>query len=229
MRIETTDLAVITGDENVLVLVAAPGDESLACGALIAGSCRRGRPPFVLVLTDGMEGGRRGEAPDRAAQRQYDETRAAAACLGLPHERLLMAGLQAGCVPHAGPAFDTVVRGVSLVMWARDCNVICAPWPGPDGAPDDHATYGIATSVAEATGVGLLACVSGRAGMAATRDADADPAWRLDAAPMLEAKLRAIAAHRSMAAGPAGRGRGDELFLRQAALNPRPRPATSPG
>jgi len=184
-------LQAITGGENLLVLVPAPGDESVWCGGLIAESCRRGRPPFVMVLGDGTLSHPHSAAypPDRLANLHDRETRAAAACLGLPRERLLMAGIHDGHISAGGPGFDAVVRAVTLVMWARDCNVICAPWPGSEGDAWRRNTFGIATAVARASGVGLLACAVG--------DATADEGWQLDITAQLGPKRAAVAAHAS--------------------------------
>ncbi len=136
---------------------ARPGDESLACGGLISRCCRRGRDPFVVVLTDGstMSALPDFRSPDDLATLHERETRTAVQCLGLPARRLLMAGLFDGTIPADGPAFDAVVRGIMLVMWARDCNVICAP-SVDDAIPDRVAANRIAFKVAERSCVGLV-------------------------------------------------------------------------
>jgi LmbE family N-acetylglucosaminyl deacetylase len=146
----------ITGGDNLLLLVPHPGDESLCCGGLIAELCQRGRPPFVMVLDDGSASpGSTQQAPEERARQHERETRTAVQLLGLPANRLLMVGLFEGTIPSDGPVFDAVVRAVALVMWARDCNIICAPAPdAPD--PADVATHHIATEVATRTGVGQL-------------------------------------------------------------------------
>ncbi len=138
-----TTWEAITGNENLLVLAPRPGDEVRLCGGLIAEGCRRGRPPFVVVLTD---------APGRSLEQ---EARAAARLLGLPADRLLLAGLSYDSLPAEGPAFDAIVHGITMVMWARDCNVICAPGP-ENGNGDRAAAHRIALAVAERSGVGLL-------------------------------------------------------------------------
>jgi LmbE family N-acetylglucosaminyl deacetylase len=182
-------IETITGNETLLVLVPGPGDESLRCGGLIATCCRRGRPPFVMVLGDGTSYPPTPSRPaDHLAARHERETRAAAACLGLPHDRLLMVGLFDGTIPREGPVFDAVVRAVTLVMWARDCNVICAP-SRDDDSPAGRATAGVADAVAIGSEVGRLAYVT-----AERVPAGAD-AWRLDIAARLPAKRAAIAAH----------------------------------
>ncbi|WP_428486794.1 PIG-L deacetylase family protein [Rhodopila sp.] len=188
---QTATWETLTGSENLLILAPGPGDESLIFGGLIARSCRRGRPPFVVVLTDGSatNPGSNALNPDQLANLHERETRAAARHLGLPVNRLLMAGLLDGTLPAEGPPFDAVVRGLTLIMWARDCNVICAP--GPDSAPAEAiAAHRIAAAVAVRSGVGLLwglTCLSRRT-----------YGWRLDIAPELPAKRAAIAAHAAL-------------------------------
>ena len=192
------DLETITGNENVLVLAPGPIEESLACGGLVAASCKRGRPPFVMVLGDGTSShpGSRDYPPDRLARLHDRETREAVRRLGLPSGRLLMAGLYDALIPEAGPAFDAVVRGVTLVMWARDCNVICAP--GLQAAsPGARATHRIAAAVSASSGVGLLMWASADEEVAL---ADAE-AWRLDITPELPAKRAAVTAHASRLGG----------------------------
>jgi len=213
-------LETITGNENLLVLAPVPSDESLGCGGLIAACCRRGRPPFVMVLGDGTgtdpaASGDTGGLANLLERR----TRAAVVRLGLPRERLLMAGLYGDDLPNAGPAFEAVVRGVTLVMWARDCNIICAPWPGPDSPDRVRAAYAIAVAVAARSGVGLLAAVGPRGRGAAVPDA-----LCLDISADLAAKCAAVAEH--AAPGPAG-GQGlaaSELYVRPVSPEAPPAP-----
>jgi len=167
--------------ENFLVLAAAPGDETVLCGGLIAACCRVGRPPFVMVLSDRT-----------GAERQ---TRAAVRCLGLPADRLLMVGLYDGAIPVSGPVHEAVVRAVTLVMWARDCNVVCGP--GQDSpVADRRATGLIADAVRARSGVDRIAYV-------------AEGGWQLDVTLQLAAKQAAMAAH-----GLAGSADAVEMFVR---------------
>ena len=186
------DIETITGNENLLILVPSPGDESLACGGLIAAACRRGRPPFVMVLGDGTAGlaGTQAHTADDVARMRERQTRAAVHCLGLDGDRLLMAGLHDGAIPGEGPVFATVVRAVTLVMWRQDCNVICAPWPAPGSSADERASFQIAHAVAAASGVGLLAYAGGDA----APEPDAIQGWRLDIKPYQAAKQMALEA-----------------------------------
>jgi LmbE family N-acetylglucosaminyl deacetylase len=200
----------ITGSENLLILASHPGDESLFCGGLIARSCRRGRPPFVMVLTDGSASHPPSNAysPDRLAALHERETRAAVKCLGLPANRLLMAGLFDGTIPREGKLFDALVEGVMLVMWARDCNVICAPWQ-PSPLADHRAAQRVAAEVAARSGVGLLAYEAADAMLAE----QAAAGWRLDITPDLPAKRDAVAAHALRHGEATGSLQPHEAFL----------------
>ena len=180
----------LTGNETLLILVPTPGDEARVCGGLIAASCRRGRQPFVMVLGDGTSHpDPAAHPPDHLARLHERETRQAVRYLGLNNDRLLMAGLHDGHIPHDGPVFDAVVRAVTLVMWARDCNVICAPCLA--GKPDDAATHRIAAHVAATSGVGLLLWASA----APLPPGEAVQFRGLDITPHLAAKRDAINAH----------------------------------
>jgi hypothetical protein len=117
----------------------------------------------------------------------------------LPRDRLLMVGLFDGTIPGDGPVFDAVVKAVTLVMWARDCNVICAP-SRDDPAPAGRATAAVADAVAIGSDVGRLAYVTG------TEIRSWTDVWRLDISAQMPAKRAAIAAHVTLreAVPPAG-------------------------
>jgi LmbE family N-acetylglucosaminyl deacetylase len=185
----------LAGEENLLVLAPRPGDESLHCGGLIARCCRRGRPPFVVVLTDGstLSASSGHEPPDVLARRHEQETRMAMRCLGLPPQRLLLAGLFDEAVLASGLAFDALVRGITLVMWARDCNIICVATESQATAIPALASR-VAAEVVRQSGVGLLSCqpITGRS-LADHPGTE----YRLDIAPDIPAKRAALAAHRT--------------------------------
>ncbi len=181
----------ITGEENLLILATHPGDETQGCGGLIAQCCRRGRPPFVLVLTDGCiaQDDMASSGPqDALAALLERRTRAAARALRLPAGRLLMAGLYHGRVPTGEGDAQAIVHGITMIMWARDCNVICAP--APTGTSVQHlATHRIAAAVAAASGVGHLGYH--------LPPADPLQALRLDISRDLPAKRAALADHQA--------------------------------
>jgi LmbE family N-acetylglucosaminyl deacetylase len=163
--IETTlDFRGVAGGQNLMVLATAPGDETRYCAGLITEACRRGRPPFIAVLTDGSTTVTAGSnaGPDAAAAQLERQTRAAIDRMGVPHDWFLMLGLIDGTAPLAGRKFDAVVAAVSLIMWRRDCNVLVAPWAG-DPRPDYAACNAIAVAVAMRSGVGLVTYPTGAA------------------------------------------------------------------
>ena len=190
----------ITGEENLLILATHPGDETQGCGGLIAQSCRRGRPPFVLVLTDGciaQYGSAPNDPQDALAALLERRTQAAARALRLPAGRLLMAGLYHGHVPTGERDVQAIVHGITMIMWARDCNVICAP--APAGMSVQHlAAHRIAAAVAAASGVGHLGYH--------LPPADPLQALRLDIRQDLAAKRAALADHQ---ADPTGASRAE--------------------
>jgi LmbE family N-acetylglucosaminyl deacetylase len=141
------DADALFATENFLVLAARPGEAVRHCGALIARLCRQGRPPFVVVLTDG-------NAPAAAADRQ---ARAELAACGLAGGRLLMFGI-AGEPPAAGPVFAAAVAALGFVTWRHDCNALCAP----------DAALPVARAAAAASGLGLVHADAGAYRLLAT-------------------------------------------------------------
>ena len=184
----------ITGRENAMLLVTRPGDESLACGGLIAQLCRRGQPPFVMVLEDGTasQPSCPDWPPDRLAAQHARETQSALQCLGLAHDRLLMVGLYDGTLPQSGPVFEAVVRAVIAVMWRTDCNVVCAPWAGSVDA-GHRATHRVAAEVAARSGVGHVGYWAG-----IDTPEGAPPGWRLDTLDQADLKQAAVASHAAL-------------------------------
>jgi hypothetical protein len=129
------DADAVFAAENVLVLAARPGEAVRHCGGLIARLCRQGRPPFVIVLTDGNAAG---ADADRQARAEL------AAC-GLDSGRLLMFGI-AGDVREGGRLFQAAVAALGFVSWRHDCNVLCASGPA----------LSVAKAAAMASGLGLV-------------------------------------------------------------------------
>ncbi len=129
------DAVSLLESETVLLLAERPAEATGGRAGLIAALCRQGRPPFVVVLTDGGMGG---AAADRAA-------RDGVAALGLDGGRLLMFGIPER-VPDGGPVFDAAVAALCFVAWRHDCNVVCA----------SAATLDVARACAGASGLGLV-------------------------------------------------------------------------
>ena len=181
----TTDLHALIASRTMLVLAARPGDESLACGGLIAEACARGRSPLVAVLTDGASIGPAGLSRDARAAAHERETRAAVHALGLPPGRLLMLGVRDGALSACGTFFEQIVEAVGFLTWMRDLNVICGP--RPDDATRAHVGA-MTVEIARQTGIALLSYGRGPGAVDLAIPAHAS------------AKATAVAAHASLGA-----------------------------
>jgi len=195
----------VTGDGTCLILAPHPDDESLGCGGLIAMCVAAGRPPLVVVLTDGAGSHPRSREypPERLRATRAQEVRDAAGCLGLAPERVVLLNEPDMAVPHDGPGFDAIVaRLAGLIEQEPRCTTILAPWRH-DPHCDHEAASLAAAAVAGTTGLRHVAYpVWGWMLPPDTPvDAPVTPGWRLDIADFLPAKRRAIRAHRTQYGG----------------------------
>ena len=185
---------------TALVLAPHPDDESLGCGGLIAESCLAGRPPLVVVATDGA--GSHPNSPTRPAPRLRDqreaETRDAVACLGLPPDRLAFLRLPDTRAPTDGPELKQAVDRLGALAAAYGCDAILAPWRH-DPHCDHEAAWRMAQVLAARAGHRLLAYpVWGWLIPPDTLlDAAQPEGWRLPIAAHLPAKTRAIRSHQT--------------------------------
>jgi LmbE family N-acetylglucosaminyl deacetylase len=197
------DLDAIIGGGTVLVLAPHADDESLGCGGLIAACCAARRPPFVLILTDGVGSHphSRSHPPARLKATREAEARKAVAELGLPPERIAFMGLPDTAAPHEGTEFDRAVQTIIARARTMDCATIAAPWEH-DPHCDHLAAHRMATAVAAALSLRHVAYpVWGWTLPGDDRlDAVVEGA-RLDIERHLPAKRRAIAAHASQHGG----------------------------
>jgi LmbE family N-acetylglucosaminyl deacetylase len=202
---DTSRVLDITGLENTLILLAAPGDEVTACGGLIAEACARGRPPFVAILGDG--------APDGCARLAHQHERASRiACrlLGLPDDRLLFVGLRQCNFPTIEtPLFKALQAAMAEVSWRRDCNIILAPFATQrrGDAADAAMAWELACALASEIGATLLAGFT----TTALPYFDAVNVSRLNAPQWAERKTEAALAH-----GTHIRDAGYEIYGRLA-------------
>jgi len=181
-----------------LVLAPHPDDESLGCGGLIAEACRRGRAPVVAILTDGAASHPNSHAypPARLAQVRAQEARDAVACLGLPPDNLFLLGAEDGAAPHGGMAMVTLAA--RLAVLAEGCDAILTSW-----RHDPHCDHGAAWCIAReaARFIGAEVWEYPVWGWTLPHAEPVTPGawsgWRFDIAGHLDAKRRAIAAHRS--------------------------------
>ena len=189
---------------TALVLAPHADDESLGCGGLIAEACARGRPPLVVVATDGT-GSHPNSAlypPDRLRRTREAETLAAVACLGLAPERVAFLRLPDTAAPAEGAALERAVRDLSALAGAFGCDTLLATWPhDPHG--DHLACWRIAERLAEQDGLRLLAypvwgwLIPPEDEVACVRPWGA----RLAIGRHLQVKSQAIASHRSQYGG----------------------------
>jgi LmbE family N-acetylglucosaminyl deacetylase len=185
------DFRSIASGRNLFVLTAAPGDESLLCGGLIAEACARGRPPFLAVLTDGSSiaiPGLHGSTPDHIAARHARATMRAAAILGIPNEWRVVLGLFDGTVPTSGARFDALVDALAMIVWRRDCYVAVVPWAA-DRRPNYMACHAIGVALANTHNLDLVTYRSSN-----TVDGMNSP-LRLNPTPALDRRAAALAMH----------------------------------
>lgn len=196
------DLAAVLGGRSPLVLAPHADDESLGCGGLLVQAAAAGLQPGVLVLTDGTGShpGSRAYPAERLQAVRVDEARAAAAILGV--ERIAFLGLRDTAAPTSGAAFEAAVSAIVRTAREWDSGVILAPWRN-DPHCDHEAAHLMAVAVARQTGLPHLAYpVWGWTLPAETvLTGPAVAGWRLGVTGQLEAKRRAIRAHRSQYAG----------------------------
>lgn len=192
------DLDEIDGGKTALLLAPHADDESLGCGGFIAEACTRGRPPRVLVLTDGAGShpNSRLFPPARLRALREQEARDAVALLGLPPHRIGFLGLPDTSAPTSGAGFKRAVR--TIAAQCDGCGVLLAPWRH-DPHCDHEAAHLMAVAAAHMAGMRHLAypvwgwilpdnaCLPG----------PAPAGWRLRMDRHLPAKRRAIAAHAS--------------------------------
>lgn len=188
--------AVASG--NLLVVAPHPDDESLGCGGLLAEACRRGRPPVVVIVSDGSGShpGSQSFPPERLARLRAAEVHAATRLLGVPRENLTLLGIEDGKVPTEGPLFERAVAVIAALAERHRCGTIFTTWEH-DPHPDHQATYAIARMSARRSG-GQLRCYP-IWGWCLDESADLPrqipSGWRLDVSRHLASKRRAIAAH----------------------------------
>jgi LmbE family N-acetylglucosaminyl deacetylase len=193
-------LEEIAQGETIMVLAPHPDDESLGCGGLIAQACALGRPPVVMILTDGT--GSHPSSPSYPPCRLRDlrerEARKAVAALGLPLERIHFLRFRDTAAPKSGPDFDCAVAALVRLIRVYNCRTLCAPWLyEPHG--DHEAAQLIARSTARIAKARLLSYLVWGwtlAPDAALPDEQVD-GWRLGISDQLALKRRAIAAHLS--------------------------------
>ena len=185
-----------------LILAPHPDDESLGCGGLIAASCARGQPPFVVVLTDGAASHPNSSAypPGRLRAVRETETLEAVACLGLAAKRVAFLRQPDTRAPGAGAGFDAVVSQLAALAGRVQAKALLASWRH-DPHCDHEAAALVGAAAAARLGLPHWAYpVWGRT-LAPWVVIPAQTGVRLDVSAHAGAKRRAIQSHRSQWAG----------------------------
>jgi LmbE family N-acetylglucosaminyl deacetylase len=195
------DMDHLTGQQTTTMILAPhPDDESLGCGGLIAQSCARGRPPVVVVLTDGT--GSHPSSPSYPPARLRDlrerEATKAVALLGLPPERIYFLRLRDGHMPQTGRLYEATVERVLRLFREHYCTTIFAPW-FYDPHCDHQATQLVARAVVSKVEASLFSYPVW--GWLLPSDAasakESITGWRLDIRQQLARKRGAIREHKS--------------------------------
>ncbi len=194
------DLSDLLGDHGLVVVAPHPDDESLGCGGLIAEACALGRHVRLIVVSDGV-GSHRGSTlypPERLKALREAETIEAVACLGLDRDHVRFLGLPDAAVPTEGPAARKAIDAIASAVAECDARTICVTWPH-----DPHCDHLAAAKLVQVVGSEMNAVrvfAYPIWGWALPPDTDVGPrprGQRLDVTRHLNAKRRAIFAHRS--------------------------------
>lgn len=183
-----------------LIVAPHPDDESLGCGGLIACLADAGRPPVIVVATDGT-----GSHPNsirypaaRLRALREAELRGAVRVLGADPGQAHFLRLPDTQAPREGPAFTKAAETIAALARDRAVRTIFATWPH-----DPHGDHGsaalIAAAAAQLCGARLRFYPVWGWLLPPEQEVEAGPpsGVRLDVAPVLGRKRRAIAAYES--------------------------------
>jgi LmbE family N-acetylglucosaminyl deacetylase len=194
------DLDQVSPDGTSLVVAPHPDDESLGCGGFIAESCARGRPPVVVVMTDGTASHPSSPSypADRLRALRESETGAALSILGLSSESLHFMRLRDSAMPAAGRPFDLAVAELRRLVLAYRCKTILAPWLY-DPHCDHETTQLMVRAAVKSLGIRVYSYPVWGWLLPSDQPLSEDriEGWRLNITAHLERKRRAIASHQS--------------------------------
>lgn len=207
---------------DLLLIVPHPDDEVFGCGALIARMAAHGMSVATLTLTRGRAGRslelcRR----DELADVRETELRASLAALGVEDVTVFdyadfVPDADRGLEPHPGlqvvPRADIVPRMAEVVRRVAPRVLLTFPPNGSNGHPDHVTTHQLVWEALEASGAPVERVFyfahdrpydgPARPGFLdpeAIRAGYLPPTHVVEAGPYLEAKLRAMAQHRTQA------------------------------
>ena len=189
---------------TAMILAPHADDESLGCGGLIAASCAAGRPPLVVIVTDGA-----GSHPashtwpaDRLRAQREAEAAAATRHLGLPADRLAFLRLPDTRSPHEGAGFEVAVETLRCLGAEHRCDTILAPW-SHDPHCDHESVWKMGLALSRRDGHALLAYPVWGWLIAPEVELDmpVPTGWRFDVTQYLSRKAMAIEMHESQYGG----------------------------
>ncbi|WP_375409428.1 PIG-L deacetylase family protein [uncultured Methylobacterium sp.] len=199
-RLPIGDLDAIVGTGGLVVVAPHADDESLGCGGLIAEAAAQGRDVRVVIVSDGCGSHTHSKAypPDRLRALRESEAGDAVAILGLRREALSFLRLPDAGVPSTGPGAQAAAAAIAAL--ARECGAgaVCVTW-----GHDPHCDHTAAAAIAalahrDLPDVRLYAYpVWGWTLPVDQEVGEAPTGFRLDVSAHVEAKRRAILAHRS--------------------------------
>ncbi|KXV35330.1 LmbE family protein [Gluconobacter thailandicus] len=184
-----------------LVLAPHPDDESLGCGGFIATAVAQGRPPIVVIVSDGSAShpGSRVWPPDRLARQRQEESIHAASLLGLSSDRLIFMGLQDTKIPTEGAGFNSTVDDLCSLLSHHGCENLLVAWRYDPHC--DHEAVWFMGLALKALNPELRVLAYPVWGLTLPPEMDipedVPTGWRLNVQPCLRQKRQAIEAHRS--------------------------------
>jgi LmbE family N-acetylglucosaminyl deacetylase len=190
----------IAPDGTALIAAPHPDDESLGCGGFIAESCARGRPPVVVIMTDGTASHPTSPTypADRLRALRERETCDALSILGLSAERLYFMRLPDSAMPVTGAPADTAITQLRRLVRLHQCKTILAPWIHDPHC--DHETTQLMVRAAVRDLAVSLYSYPVWGWLLPPEQLLQDrmiEGWRLDITMHLNRKRRAIASHQS--------------------------------
>lgn len=186
-----------------VIIAPHPDDEALGCGGLLALLRQAQVPVWAVLVTDGTMSHPNSVKYPPAARRALREAEFGAALteLEIPTLPLYMGLPDSGVAAIDTEAFETAVAQLRAFITQHQPTTLLAPWRR-DPHPDHRATSQLvrAALAGLAAPPRLLEYVVWAWERAAPADLPQPgevQGWRLDIAPTLAQKRRAIAAHRS--------------------------------
>jgi len=186
---------------TALIAAPHPDDESLGCGGFIAEACSRGRPPVVVIMTDGTASHPNSlmYPMDRLRALRERETSDALSALGLSADRLHFLQLRDSAMPPLTCALaEAAVAELRKLAQLYQCKTILAPW-----IHDPHCDHETTQMMVRAAIRGLTVSVYSYPVWGwllppeQLLEDGVIEGWRLNIASHMDRKRRAIASHQS--------------------------------